>query len=67
MKEVTKESFYDFINPRDICVFVESVYAYPYTNLFKTRNGTLVGKIVATDKDTEGNRIYPEINTYYLV
>ena len=67
MKRVTKEEFYNFINPRDICVFVENVYVYPYNNLFKTRNGALVGRINSTDKDENGNRIYPEIQTYFLV
>ena len=67
MKEVTKEEFYAYVNPRDICVSVENVHSYPYNSLFKTRNGELVGRVNSTNKNVAGNRIYPEIKTYYLV
>lgn len=66
MKEVTKEEFYNIMNPLDVCVSVEDVYAYPYTTLFKMRNGKLMGKVKSTDKDEHGNRIYPEKQTYLI-
>ena len=40
MKEVSKEVFYNFINPLDVCVSVESTYVC----FFKFRNGKIVGK-----------------------
>jgi hypothetical protein len=66
VKIVTKEEFYKYIGPRDICISIQNVDVYPFTNLFKTRNGLLVGKITAINRGEQGNRIYPEIETYHL-
>ena len=66
MKVVTKEEFYNIMNPLDVCVSVEDGCNYPYTTLFKMRNGKLIGKVKSTDKDEQGNRIYPEKQTYLI-
>lgn len=66
MKEVSKEEFYDFINPQDVCVSVENEFKYPYTNLFKLRSHRkLVGKSV--DSYTNGiEHQYPIVTKYYI-
>jgi len=47
MKEVTKEVFYNFINPLDIVVSVENINI----SLFKYRNGNLAGKVAINNFD----------------
>ncbi|WP_199153453.1 hypothetical protein [Chromobacterium sp. ASV23] len=42
-KEVSKDEFFKAIGPRDVSP--TPVGRYPYTSLFKTRAGAVVGKI----------------------
>ncbi|MBL7664988.1 MAG: hypothetical protein JNM93_07625 [Bacteriovoracaceae bacterium] len=39
MVEVTKEQFYQYVNPRDICLHSEKEITY-----WKTRNGLMIGQ-----------------------
>jgi hypothetical protein len=65
MKEVNKDEFYNTIGPLDVCVSVENEYKYPYTSLFKLRNGTLKGKVM-DNYGPEGQK-YPLISKYYII
>ena len=66
MKEVTKEEFYEKIEPLDVLVSIENEHIRPYNNLFKLRgNGKLVGKIVNSFTDNEFMK-YPIISKYFL-
>ena len=65
MIQVTQKEFYNHIGPKDAVVSVENVYKYPYTSLFKLRNGTLLGK-VASDYTDGVKHKYPIVNTYFL-
>ncbi len=50
------------MGPRDVLVSVEDPTKWPYTSLFKTRSGHLVGKIVTYS--AEANK-YPLITKHY--
>lgn len=65
MKNVSKKEFYDKIGPLDACVSIENEYKYPYTSLFKTRGGQLIGKSVDSYTNSIKNK-YPIITKYYL-
>lgn len=64
LREVSKEEFWGFIKTAtfDIVSSIERG-PYPYTSLFKTRNGGLVGKIVESYAGTD---LWPVISTYFL-
>ena len=44
MQETTKDNFFKVIGPQDVIVTVTG--NYPYTDIFKTRDGREVGRIV---------------------
>lgn len=43
MREVTREEFYRWVNPRDICVYCVKTSPIALVE-FKTRSGILIGK-----------------------
>lgn len=65
MKQVTYREFYDAIGQQDAVTSIENEYSYPYTSLFKLRNGELLGKVVDSYTDGIKNK-YPMVRKYYL-
>jgi len=54
MKEVTKQQFFDKINPLDVVIRIENNDSF-----FKLRSGQIIGKIVDIgDKVKTNNRYY---------
>ena len=57
MKEVSKDVFYNYVNPRDICVYCTRTSPIAVVE-FKTRGGILIGK---HEHDYDN-----EMKTYFL-
>lgn len=45
MREITKLQFYDYVNPRDICVYCFKTSPMAESE-WKTRSGVLIGKTI---------------------
>lgn len=54
MITVTKEEFYEYVNPRDILVSASD----PKVTTWKTRNGLLVGESTGYARDSEDEKWY---------
>lgn len=58
MKPVSRRQFWDYVNPRDICVYCVRTEPETVTE-FKTRGGQLIGKAVTRyDEDPNGAKEY---------
>jgi hypothetical protein len=65
MKQVTRQEFWAFIKEAKFNIVSSIVTAYPYTSVFKTDHGAVVGKIVDRYRDTE--RKWPVVSEFFLV
>lgn len=65
MRQVDKTEFWCAVGPQDC--HPKIMGKYPYTSLFLTPDGTLVGKIVNTEtRNEDGKVMYPAASEYLL-
>lgn len=62
MKKVTKEEFYNFINPLNVALTV--IGEFPFTTHFKLKTGELKG--IVKDNYHDG-KYHPIISEYYIL